>query len=99
MPSIVYVASVSELVNVKATRFGLMLVDLVVERPLLSVTVTANTYHVVSTLWSLVESRTVREVQGVCTYDLANARVAEIAAALHEASRSGDPDRARTVPV
>ncbi len=48
---------------------------------------------------TVVESRTVREVQGVCTYDLANARVAEIAAALHEASRSGDPDRARTVPV
>jgi branched-subunit amino acid aminotransferase/4-amino-4-deoxychorismate lyase len=48
---------------------------------------------------TVVESRTVREVQGVCTYDLANARVAEIAAALHEASRSGDPDRARNVPV
>jgi branched-subunit amino acid aminotransferase/4-amino-4-deoxychorismate lyase len=48
---------------------------------------------------TVLESRTVREIQGVAVYDIASPRVAEIAAALHEASVSGDPDRARTVPV
>lgn len=48
---------------------------------------------------TVLESRTVREVQGVATYDITNPRVNEIAAALHEASLSGDQERARTVPV
>lgn len=48
---------------------------------------------------TVLESRTVREIKGVATFDIGNARVNEIALALHEASVSGDPDRARTVPA
>ena len=48
---------------------------------------------------TVLESRIVREVQGIATYDIANARVNEIADALHEASVSGEPDRARAVPA
>jgi len=46
---------------------------------------------------TVAESRRVREVQGVVTYDIECARVVEIAHALHEACVSGDQSRVRVV--
>lgn len=48
---------------------------------------------------TVVESRIVREVQGVATYDPAARRVNEIADALRELCATGDPDGGRAVPV
>ncbi len=46
---------------------------------------------------TVAESRKVREVQGVGTYDVMGARVVEIADALHEACVSGDKIRAKVI--
>ena len=48
---------------------------------------------------TVLESRIVREVQGVATYDVAGRRINEIADALREMCVTGDPDGGRTVPV
>ena len=48
---------------------------------------------------TVVETRIVREVQGVATYDVAGRRVNEIAAALRELCADGDPNGARIVPA
>lgn len=48
---------------------------------------------------TVLESRIVREVQGVASYDPQGRRVNEIAAALRELCATGDPDGGRTVPV
>jgi branched-subunit amino acid aminotransferase/4-amino-4-deoxychorismate lyase len=48
---------------------------------------------------TVLESRIVREVQGVATYDMGGRRVNEIADALTEMCVTGDPDGGRTVPV
>lgn len=58
-PSTVYTASGSLLVNVSVTRLSLMFTVLVVDSPLLSVTVRLISYQVVATLCSLVASETV----------------------------------------
>jgi len=46
---------------------------------------------------TVAESRRVREVQGVATYDVMGARVVEIADALHEACVSGDQIRVKVI--
>ncbi len=47
---------------------------------------------------TVLESRIVREVQGIGRYDVAARRVNEIAHALREVCTTGDPDGGRTVP-
>ena len=71
-------------------------VDLQVRSRTLDELADADGALVISTV---LESRIVREVQGIATYDIANPRVNEVAQFLHEASVSGDPDRARAVPA
>lgn len=48
---------------------------------------------------TVVESRIVREVQGVAQYDVNGRRVSEIAAALRELCASGNPDGGRAIPA
>lgn len=48
---------------------------------------------------TVLESRIVREVQGVASYDPAGRRVTEIADALRELCMTGDPDGGRAVPA
>ncbi len=48
---------------------------------------------------TVVESRIVREVTGVASYDVLGRRVTEIAAALAEACAAAGPDAVREVPV
>jgi len=48
---------------------------------------------------TVLESRIVREVQGVATYDVGGRRVNEIARALRELCVAGDPDGGRAVPA
>jgi branched-subunit amino acid aminotransferase/4-amino-4-deoxychorismate lyase len=48
---------------------------------------------------TVVESRIVREVQGIAGYDVGGRRITEIAAALRELCATGDPDGGRFVPA
>ncbi len=48
---------------------------------------------------TVLESRAVREVQGIATYDVANRRLTEIATALAEVCATGDPEGGRAVPA
>ena len=48
---------------------------------------------------TVLESRIVREVQGVATYDVAGRRVNEIADALSDLCRTADPEAGRAVPA
>ena len=48
---------------------------------------------------TVVESRIVREVQGIAGYDVSGRRVTEIAGALRELCATGDPDGGRFIPA
>lgn len=48
---------------------------------------------------TVLESRIVREVQGVATYDVGGRRVTEIADALRELCETGNPDGGRVIPA
>ncbi len=48
---------------------------------------------------TVLESRVVREVSGIATYDPAGSRITAIAEALHEACLSAGPEAAREVPA
>lgn len=48
---------------------------------------------------TVLESRVVREVQGVATYDVGGRRINEIADALSELCATGDPEGGRAVPA
>lgn len=48
---------------------------------------------------TVVESRIVREVQGVAVYDVGGRRINEISEALRDLCATGDPDGGRAIPV
>ncbi|MFM8828339.1 MAG: hypothetical protein ACKOGE_03520, partial [Actinomycetota bacterium] len=48
---------------------------------------------------TVLESRIVREVQGVAAYDVGGRRINEIADALSDLCATGDPEGGRAVPA